>query len=363
MAFAVLTTNTTLAASLNDLSSDPAGTHSFSFAPGNEAELYILDDDATFNDLTADGNQVVAPSSTIFTDNAPVAARYSFNVTPGNGDPVFKVYVVFENATGNNNSSDLNTLNYALVSETPMIAGVTYSVSNYDSDGSDPYAIFSNLLLCFAQGTLIETERGMRAIETLRPGDLVMTLDRGLQPVQWLRKTQHNWPRGPCDAAARKSDLGKTEAGKGKPVLFKAGALGQGLPQRDLIVSPQHRMLLTQGQAELLGPAIAMTGLSGVRQMRGCRRITYYHLMFERHEIIFAEGVPTESFYLGPWVRKSLSAREMARMLGRSGAETSRGADAPARPFLTACQTRALVEGCPEAARAPASRCLEAAAI
>ena len=65
MSFAILTVNTTLSATMEDLWSDPGGTHSFSFSSGAEEELFILDDDATFNDLTGDGNQVVAPASTI----------------------------------------------------------------------------------------------------------------------------------------------------------------------------------------------------------------------------------------------------------------------------------------------------------
>ncbi len=77
---------------------------------------------------------------------------------------------------------------------------------------------------CFTQGTLIETPQGPRAIEDIAPGDLVLTLDNGPQPVRW--------------AGQRRVD------GRGAfaPIRFEAGAIDN---DTALLVSPQHRMLLT----------------------------------------------------------------------------------------------------------------------
>ncbi len=93
---------------------------------------------------------------------------------------------------------------------------------------------------CYVAGTLLATADGPRAIETLVPGDLVMTMDHGLQPVRWIG-------RSTCTVSDRLA-----------PVRIAAGALGHGLPRRDLFVSQQHRMLVRSRIAE------RMTGRSEI---------------------------------------------------------------------------------------------------
>ena len=303
MAFAVLTANTSLSATMEDLWSDPAGTHSFSFSSGAEETFRVIDDDGVFDDYNVnDTNQVVAPQSTIFTDNAPVASRHKFDVTPDNGDPPFTVYVVFENATANDDYSPMNTLNYALVSDTPMIAGVNYSISNQSGDGTVNYAEFSDMAVCYGLGTMIETPAGPRAVETLKAGDLVITYDHGPQAIRWVHSDDV-----PLDEAE----------GETKPVQIKAGALGQNLPAHDLIVSPQHRIVVGgDGQLEqifdspALAPAKSLTSLPGIRHMNGKRKVTWIHFACDRHEIITANGCLSESLLLGPIVVNSMKMAE-----------------------------------------------------
>ncbi len=137
---------------------------------------------------------------------------------------------------------------------------------------------------CFTPGTLILTVNGEVPVETLVPGDMVVTVDHGPQPVRWIgRRTV-------------------TGVGDMAPVRIEAGALGN---RRDLLVSPQHRMLLTGWQAELhcgepevLVPAKHLTFLPGICEERR-RTVTYIHLLFDRHEIVLAEGAPSESLYPG----------------------------------------------------------------
>lgn len=137
---------------------------------------------------------------------------------------------------------------------------------------------------CFTPGTLINTPGGPRAVETLRAGDLVTTQDHGACPVRWVGR--------------------RTVVGRGAltPVRFMAGALGN---VHDLIVSPQHRMMLSGWQAELLfgqdEVLVAAKHLINGDTIHSapCRSVDYIHLLFDRHEIIFAEGVPTESFHPG----------------------------------------------------------------
>ena len=153
--------------------------------------------------------------------------------------------------------------------------------------------------VCYAPGTLILTPGGEVPVEKLTVGDLVVTADHGPQMLIWIGKTRHEFAPGPH---------------KHKPIEIKAGALGNGLPRRRLIVSPQHRMLM-QGQvvqemfdeAEVLALAKGLVELPDVRAMNGMREITYYSLLCERHEVIKAEGAWSESFYPGPTALKMIS--------------------------------------------------------
>lgn len=155
---------------------------------------------------------------------------------------------------------------------------------------------------CFTPGALILTPGGERPVEDLRPGDLVTTRDRGPQPVRWVGS--------------------ETVAGTGvtAPVLIRAGAFGN---RRDLLVSPQHRMLvrgwraeLFAGQPEVMAAAVHLVnGRTVVRAP--CAEVTYVHFMCDRHEIVLAEGAETES--LDPSGDFAQADREILRLLPASG--------------------------------------------
>ena len=131
---------------------------------------------------------------------------------------------------------------------------------------------------CFTPGALILTPDGERPVEALRPGDLVTTRDRGAQRVIWA-------------GAETVPGTGDTA-----PVLIRAGAMGN---RRDLLLSPQHRMLVRGWRAELyagLSEALvaAVHLVNGRTMLRApCAAVTYVHFMLERHEIVFAEGAET----------------------------------------------------------------------
>lgn len=137
-------------------------------------------------------------------------------------------------------------------------------------------------LACFVRGTLIETASGPRAVEDIADGTLIKTIDNGLRPVRRV--------------------LSKTVSGQGTlaPIVLKAGVLGNA---RDLLVSPHHRMLISGWQAELLTGEIEVLAsaghlLAGDRIFRQpCDEVEYFHLLFDTHEIIFAEGAATESYH------------------------------------------------------------------
>ncbi|WP_417210464.1 Hint domain-containing protein [Antarctobacter sp.] len=192
---------------------------------------------------------------------------------------------------------------------------------------------------CFAKGTMIETRDGPRAVETLRAGDLVMTLDHGPQEILWTHSSDQ-----PLENADTQS----------KPVLIRAGAFGPGRPARDLVVSPQHRILVGgQDQIEglfgdeCLAPAKALVGLHGIRFMKGKRRITWVHFACARHEVVFANGCASESLLLGPMALQPLTPGEQAQVFGtfsahQTEAEALNGP--PARPCLSVGSVRQQID-------------------
>jgi hypothetical protein len=100
------------------------------------------------------------------------------------------------------------------------------------------------------------------------------------------------------------------------------GALGNGLPIRDLLVSRQHRMLIQSkiaermfGTAEVLISAIKLTKLPGIFVEEGLQEVEYYHLLFDQHEVIYAQGAPTESLFTGPEALKAISPEARKEIL------------------------------------------------
>jgi hypothetical protein len=145
-------------------------------------------------------------------------------------------------------------------------------------------------VLCFTEGTLIDTPQGPRLIEDLAPGDLVTTLVNGSQPVRWI---------GAC--ALGPDDL--RDALHLCPIHIEAGALGN---LRPLLVSPEHRLLISDWRAQVyfaedqvLIPAKALENGHSIRQILPEGGVVYCHLLFDRHEVILAEGALSESFHPG----------------------------------------------------------------
>ena len=146
---------------------------------------------------------------------------------------------------------------------------------------------------CFAAGTRVKTAEGLRAIETVKVGDLVETLDHGMQPVRWVGRQCHS---------AQVLQL----APKLRGIVIGKGALGHGLPRADVCVSRHHRIMLQSdlaqrllGQAQVLVPAHRLIGLPGVASCDYLGGIEYCHLLFDRHELLMVEGIAAETLFLG----------------------------------------------------------------
>lgn len=144
----------------------------------------------------------------------------------------------------------------------------------------------SHVTPCFTPGTRIATERGWRPVEDLRRGDRVVTRDNGLKRIAWAGRRDVTY--------ADLADIPELT-----PVLVRRGAFGNGTPDRDMLVSPNHRFLvLPEGRdgEECLCPARVLTYRDGI-QMARVLGVSYLHILLDAHEVILADGVWTESFH------------------------------------------------------------------
>jgi Ca2+-binding RTX toxin-like protein len=140
-------------------------------------------------------------------------------------------------------------------------------------------------IICFTPGTRILTPHGERRIEDLRPGDLVITRDNGPQPIRWMGS--------------------RTVAGRDRFAPIAVNSTVMDGARRPLLVSPQHRILFTGYKAQLLfgetEVLVAARHLVDGRDVRVVERekVTYFHMMLDQHEVVYAEGAATESFHAG----------------------------------------------------------------
>ena len=167
------------------------------------------------------------------------------------------------------------------------------NINLIDGNSNVPYATIPSIVICFTPGTQITTPRGQVAVEHLQVGDLVITADNGLQAVRWI-------------GAKRMTGARLMAFPELRPIRIRKNAFGDGFPIRDMWVSPQHRMLvrsernlLDHGEAEVLVPAKALLNDMSITVDYGIRETHYIHILFDKHEIVFANGAPTESFHPG----------------------------------------------------------------
>ncbi len=167
--------------------------------------------------------------------------------------------------------------------------------------GNGDVLTFSGIeeIICFTPGTAILTPSGEIAVENLKVGDKVVTRDNGLQTIRWVGKKQLSGR----DLLSRP---------KLRPVMIRAGSLGPNLPERDMMVSPNHRMLLVSEQAQLLFEeaevlvaAKHLVGMDGVQQIDTVG-VEYVHFLCDNHEVVLANGAWSESFQPGEYSMGSI---------------------------------------------------------
>ncbi len=170
---------------------------------------------------------------------------------------------------------------------------VEFEDANGDITHTMTYSEIEQVIICFAPGTAIATPRGEVAVESLKAGDRVVTRDNGIQTVRWVGR--HDLPASELIAAP-----------KNRPVLIRAGSLGRNQPERDLLVSGNHRMLMRPAAAQLLFsepevlvPAKHLVGREGIERVCPEAGVSYIHVLFDAHEVILANGAWSESFQPG----------------------------------------------------------------
>lgn len=274
-------------------------------ASGTPSTMQVLDDDGVFDDESGGGGQTV--------DFSQQTLATPFDGSYGAGQVVQSVYryTVTNNTTGETGNAYLIRIytgtdpaarggqdgDYYNAFDIPVSPGDSITLSSGNYRGQIDY---SSLVVCFTAGTDILTDKGPRAIETLRVGDRVATRDNGYQPLRWI---------GAKTVLAR---------GKLAPVRIAADRLGN---TRDLLVSPNHRMLVEAASADLLFAehevlvsAKHLCTNPGITRVYG-GAVTYTHMLFERHEIVFANGAPSESFFPGDAALDALDLRARSEVL------------------------------------------------
>ncbi len=184
----------------------------------------------------------------------------------------------------------------------------------------------TSFTVCFLAGTAIATPTGSRPIEDFAVGDCVLTADGRTAPVRWI---------GVQTVVRVFADPLRT-----LPIRISTGALGEGLPARDLFVSPDHALFL-DGVLVQAGALVNGTTIARVTEMP--ERFTYFHVELEDHALILAEGVPAETFVDNVTRRRFDNFAEFVALYGETGASIAE-LDLPrvkaARQFPTALRNR-----------------------
>lgn len=174
---------------------------------------------------------------------------------------------------------------------------------------NDPYQLDHSTVVCFTRGALIRTKDGLVPVEDLKTGDLVLTRDNGFQAVQWI-------------GSRKVSAITLVASPHIRPIRIRTNALGDGMPSADLLVSPQHRILVRSKIAqrmfdtdEVLVAAKHLCAIDGIDIAEDVGDVEYWHFLLDRHQVVYANGAATESLYTGPQALKSIGAAAREEIL------------------------------------------------
>ena len=284
-------------------------------------------------EIVQSGTYVVSSGMKVEVDaSAPVTATLV-----GDGSPVTKLKLNFDNATQADtiildvstfgpgplqitlkgyNAVDALQLPGATLTgvdpNNPAVMGFTYTdaAGNVQTgtlalNGAVTNWAANPIVICFAAGTMIATPDGEVPVESLGVGDELCTWDGDIVPIRWIGRRHLSW----WDLAVNPQL---------RPVRIFAGALGGGLPRTDLVVSPQHRVLLEGpkidlwfGTSRVLVAAKSLVDGGRAQFESQVDHVTYFHLLLDGHQILSANGAPAESLLLGEQARSALGQAQM----------------------------------------------------
>ncbi|HEY4173296.1 MAG TPA: Hint domain-containing protein, partial [Rhodopila sp.] len=204
--------------------------------------------------------------------------------------------------------------------------------------------ITTTTVTCFAAGTTLDTPDGSVAVEALRVGDLVLTASGEVRPIRWIGRRQLDAARHPAPNTVR-------------PIRILADALADGSPRRDLLLSPDHALLLDG----MLIPVRLLRNDTTIRREEHCSIVIYYHVELDTHDVLLADGAAAES-YLDTGNRDSFENANLPVRLypilegGQHRRETESCAPFVADPVRTEPVWRRLVERAVQFGQAPPER-------
>ncbi|WP_420010869.1 Hint domain-containing protein [Tateyamaria sp.] len=258
-------------------------------ASGGNRNAYDMNNNRSDDKFSIDGGSAQTFDAT---------AVFNATLTYTDGTTANFTAVVFQDTDGNtylapefSQNADQAALEAKPIQSMSLdsLAGNRYSGMTASREDSD-------FVTCFVSGTLIATVDGDLPIEALSVGTEVITQDGQPEPIRWIG--------------------GRTVRCHGSliPVRIRANALGLGLPNRTLLVSKQHRIMVASpitkrmfGEDEVLVAAHKLVGLPGVELAVETGFVTYWHILCDRHEVIFANGAPVETLYLGTMTKVAMS--------------------------------------------------------
>lgn len=264
-------------------------------------------------------------------------ATYNATITFDDGSTRSVAVNLFQSTTGELFlAPSQNAATNAVLSGAPI---TTIRLNSLVASGSESAGLLTDRsqvdFVCFAAGTLIRTPEGEVAVETLAPGALVLTADHGAQPIRWIGRAVIDLTQNPHL----------------RPVRIARGALGDGLPLTDLLVSPQHRVLVRSkiaqrmfGAAEVLVAAKQLLSLPGIALASDLDSVTYVHFLFDRHQVVWSNGAQTESLFTGPQALESVGPAARAEILQIFPALAAQDAPAPARLLVAGAPGRRMAD-------------------
>jgi len=271
---------------------------------GGERQLVTLDDNDNRNTQfdEASTSQKLVNDMTFagqsYTAGEDLTPSYVIQFQGSDGNTYEMVSSVFETNDENNQNSEVDAIIWMGNIPPENTTLTVLSQTNPLRVTAPEYATFAT---CFCSGTLIENDRGKIPVEHIRTGDRVLTQNGEFEEVLLITN--------------RKIKAQELENNYNlRPVVISAGSLGPGIPSRSLRVSKQHRICASSpisgrmfGEDKVLVAAIHLTNLPGIYIDEEMSEVCYFHIILENHSIMFAEGAPAESLYLGENALATLS--------------------------------------------------------